>query len=499
VQENIKQEKLVKTEESNKQDKHSLTEELSWLSQTTIEFFNFPRDGNIYHFVGKRLHELTPNSLIIITQITEETGELYPEVFFGLDENFNTVSKLLGYDPYKILVKPSSKLLNHISRGKLTEFPGDIHQIASGTMPEIVALGIEKLFGFKHIYVMGFENEGRLFGNVIIVPKNGMDLENQSLIEAFLGQAAVAIEHRRFEQQNTLLQKQLQQAQKMEAIGLLAGGVAHDINNMLSGIMSFASLLQLDLEPDNPGISDIEEILKICRNAGDLTSNLLGFARKGKFRKKRINLKDSIHHVHEILEHTISKQIKIEIHLENKLSNIEGDPSQIEQVLMNLSINAADAMGDVGTLSILARDVILTKKKQAPYAYIEKGHYTEILVRDTGEGMNAETMARAFEPFFTTKPQGQGTGLGLSMVYGTVKNHGGYITLNSEKGQGTTASILLPAIETFSNKSTQENEDQETLTSGRGMILLVDDEDIVRKSTSRLLKRMAYKVINARN
>ncbi len=290
------------------------------------------------------------------------------------------------------------------------------------------------------------------------------------------------------EAENQMLQAQLQQAQKMEAIGRLAGGVAHDFNNLLTGIMGYASLIGLDLVEGDRSLSSTREILSICRRAQDLTTNLLGFAREGKFRKQTIDIGRSIQEVRGFLGQTISKMIIVKVRVEEDLPPVEGDEGQISQILMNLCINAADAMGEAGTLGIEARQ--------------GEGRQVQITVSDTGTGMEPVVVSRAFEPFFTTKPRGEGTGLGLSMVYGAVKNHGGTVNIDSEPGRGTTVAILLPALEKVEPREQDKSNDQpaqEVMATGRGTILLVDDEEMVRSSTSRLLQRLGYEVVQASN
>ena len=301
-------------------------------------------------------------------------------------------------------------------------------------------------------------------------------------------------ERKRAEEEKAALQDQLQQSQKMEAIGRLAGGVAHDFNNLLTGIMGYTSLMQVNLEPDDPHAETTGKIITICNRARDLTMNLLGFARKGKFHMQRLDLNELIREVKDILKQTISKRITIKTLRTKNLSSIEGDTGQISQILMNLCINAADAMGNAGTLTIAARDAVI---EQDQHADLEPGHYVELSVADTGCGMDPENIARAFESFFTTKDQGKGTGLGLSMVYGTVKSHGGTVKLDSELRQGTTVTILFPALDSDSDVATPEAEKQKAMTIGQGTILVVDDEELVRTTTARLLEKMGYKVLQA--
>ncbi|MCP4676408.1 MAG: response regulator [Deltaproteobacteria bacterium] len=307
-------------------------------------------------------------------------------------------------------------------------------------------------------------------------------------------------ERKRDEAERAVLEAQLQQAQKMEAIGRLAGGIAHDINNVLSAIMGSASALGMELSGGSLEADDVENILKACRKGSRLTRDLLGFARKGKYVKESICLNDSVKRIEDLLKHTISKKIAIRTTLFDELDYVEGDLSQIENVLLNVCINAADAMNDQGRLIMTTANTEIGVSAKDSISDLIPGKYVQVQLADTGTGMDSDTKARAFEPFFTTKPQGKGTGLGLAMVYGVVRNHGGMVTLDSELGKGTVVTIHLPAVErdglAASSKGPAVVDSQ---TSGQGCVLLVDDEKIVRKSIQSMLARLGYKVIVAKN
>ncbi len=278
------------------------------------------------------------------------------------------------------------------------------------------------------------------------------------------------------------------QAQKMQAIGRLAGGVAHDFNNMLSGILGFAALLQHDLGADDPRRGDLCEIVAICQRARELTGNLLGFARKGRFRRERVDLNGAIHNVERLLAHTVPRKVSISLELATGLPAVEGDPAQLEQVVMNLALNAADAVAGGGSMVI--------RTGRIPGARGEPGQ-VELVVGDSGAGMAPEVQRRAFEPFFTTKAPGEGTGLGLAMVYGTVSNHGGSVRLDSVPGAGTTVTVLLPAVSAVAAGERADTTVEPALPRGTGTVLVVDDEPVLRRAMSRLLGRLGYAVVLA--
>ncbi|MCP4603994.1 MAG: response regulator [Proteobacteria bacterium] len=306
-------------------------------------------------------------------------------------------------------------------------------------------------------------------------------------------------ERRRIEEEKTALEAQLQQSQKMEAIGRLAGGVAHDMNNVLGAIQGSASVLEVETDSADPKKEDIDNILLACRKGRDLTRNLLGFARKGKYVKQSISLNKVAEEARELLTRTITKKIAVEMQMDNDLEYIEGDRSQIHHALMNICINSADSIEGSGKITIVTENVTLEELECKVLGGLKPGKYTELRVIDTGTGMSRETLRKAFEPFFTTKPKGEGTGLGLSMVYGVVKNHGGAVTIDSEMGRGTTVTFILPVFEHAQQEQAENLSKMPSSKPARGGVLLVDDELIIRTSARRLLEKLGYTVFLAEN
>jgi signal transduction histidine kinase len=307
-------------------------------------------------------------------------------------------------------------------------------------------------------------------------------------------------EKKRVEKEKRSLEEQLLQAQKMEAVGTLAGGIAHDMNNVLAGIMGFASLINESLDSEDPMAEDIQEILVSARRGRDLTKDLLGFARKGAYKKQEESLNKIVSELLPILERTIPKRINIEYRDYNAPCYIECDPGQINHALMNLCINAADAMEEGGDLILTIDPIQLTEKTAKEYSNLLPGDYARLRVIDTGKGIDKKTISRVFEPFFTTKQPGQGTGLGLSMVYGTVNNHGGQVKMDSSPGEGTTVTVVLPAILQLSKPEDKDVPPRDSLLPAVvGTVLLVDDEPVARNSAQRMLSRLGYNVILACN
>ncbi len=243
------------------------------------------------------------------------------------------------------------------------------------------------------------------------------------------------------------LSSQLLQAQKMEAIGTLAGGIAHDFNNLLQVTLGYSELLLAEREEDDPEYADLSRILQAAKNGAELVQRLLTFSRKVEPKPIPLDLNRRIVQVEKLLKRTIPKMIDIQMHLSDDLAEINADPIQMEQVLMNLAVNARDAMPDGGRLIIETRNVTLDDEYCRLHVGAGPGDCVLLAVSDTGHGMDKTTVEHIFEPFYTTKELGRGTGLGLAMVYGIVRQHEGFITCYSEVGRGTTFNVYFPAIE----------------------------------------------------
>jgi len=296
------------------------------------------------------------------------------------------------------------------------------------------------------------------------------------------------------EEERKKLTKQLQQAQKMEAIGTLAGGIAHDFNNLLMAIQGNVSLALFDMEPSHPQHRILANIEKLVRSGADLTSKLLGYARKGKYESRPMSLNDLVRETSETFGR-MRKDISVFRDLAEDLKNVIADKGQVEQVLLNLFVNAADAMPAGGKLILKTRNVTHQDIPFKGYT-IKPGSYVVLTVTDTGVGMDKDVITRIFDPFFTTKKMGRGTGLGLASAYGIVKGHNGYIDVTSEKDQGTVFYIYLPASE---QRPHAVPEPSRRPAGGIGTILLVDDEDSVMEVTAQMIERLGYTVIRARS
>ncbi len=305
-------------------------------------------------------------------------------------------------------------------------------------------------------------------------------------------------ERKRAEEEKQKIQMQLQQAQKMEAIGQLAGGIAHDFNNILGGISGYSDVLGMKMASDSDCMPYVNKIQKAALKASDLVRQLLMFARKAHVEMEHFDIHGCINQAVSMLEHTIDKRIEIITDFCIEDSMIMGDQSQIENMLLNIGVNARDAMPDGGILTFATEMVTLDKKAFADHSFkVKKGEYIKITVKDTGIGMDDDIRKKVFEPFFTTKEIGKGTGLGLASVYGSVKQHNGYITVQSEPGNGSQFKIYLPLSESAGKE--EEGEDKSELIHGEGTVLVVEDEDIMREAASDMLTGLGYKVMSFTN
>jgi len=291
------------------------------------------------------------------------------------------------------------------------------------------------------------------------------------------------------------LEEQLRQAQKMEAVGRLAGGVAHDFNNLLTAILGYAELL-LDSDPTDDVRNAAGEIRKAGERAAALTKQLLAFSRKQVLQPKIVDLNDVLAEVDGILHRVLGEDIALEAERDPHLWRVLADPGQIQQVLLNLAVNARDAMPEGGVLRIVTRNVSLRAANLPEVPKVAEGDYVLLEVADSGHGMDAETLSRVFEPFFTTKERGKGTGLGLSTVYGIVKQSGGYIHIESEPGKGTRVLVYLTRVHGAAD-SPLDVTPRSLPRGGTETILLVEDEESVRRLASLLLERKGYRLLVA--
>jgi PAS domain S-box-containing protein len=468
-------------------------------SIATEEKINIAQLGANACIVKGPFNEMAKNVLSILDQLDLASADFLSEEIIGIKSSYSRVAteELLSVKKHFeiILERISEGILEINSEGRVVY--ANQFALSLINLPEKKLLGshlidvfsgddrqrVRDLMEITDVKPKTINEDHPLFLNGYQVMLNILPLDKDGLASLIILDDIT--ERKRMEHQ-------LQQAQKMESIGTLAGGISHEFNNLLMGIQGWASLMLIDTDPSHPHFEYIEGIERIIKNAAELTKQLLDFARTKKYELKPTDLNEIIKSQNLMFGRT-RKEINIRDKYEENLWVSEVDQSQIGQVILNLYINAWQAMPGGGDLYIQTENVMLDEDYVKPYK-VAPGKYVKISVADTGMGMDEATQKRIFDPFYTTKEIGMGTGLGLASAYGVIKNHGGFINVYSEKGDGTTFDIYLPA----SDKEVLEDKKLiEELLKGEETVLLVDDEDMIIDVSERLLRKLGYKVLIA--
>jgi signal transduction histidine kinase len=341
---------------------------------------------------------------------------------------------------------------------------------------------------------------GRAVGTIELqnYEKNAYSREGTTTMRMAANLSASAIENVRLLESERKKEEQLRLSQKLEGVGKLAGGIAHDFNNLLTAILSYSDLSLRRLPEDHPIQNYIKEIKRAGERAASLTNQLLAFSRKQILKPIVLDINNLIADTSKMLCRLIGEDIEIELSLKPNLGKVKADPGQIDQVLMNLVVNARDAMPQGGKIIIETGNITFKEDVDCESYVIKSGSYVMASVCDQGSGMSEEVQKQIFEPFFTTKEVGKGTGLGLSTVYGIVKQSGGYITVESKAGGGTTFRIYFPRIEE-ATEETQKKSQEVVFTQGNETLLIVEDEELVLRLAQSILEECGYKVITASN
>jgi PAS domain S-box-containing protein len=405
----------------------------------------------------RHLFEHSPDSIILMTM----TGD-GPPVIIDCNE---ATCRMHDYTRDELIGSPISMLDSERDREKIPERARRVME------------GEEVRFEGEHI-----RKDGSLFPVEVVARM--VEIGGEAVLQGIDRDIS---DRKKAEEEKKMLEAQLLQAQKMDAIGRLAGGIAHDMNNVLGTVMGALSLLK-----------HLEKIDLACKRGRDVTRNFLGYARKATFVREAFHPNEVIEETAKLLGVTVSKKITVDCRLDSELWPVDGDRSLISQALMNVCINAVDAMEGEGTLRIESENTVVNGNQPPIPRHLDPGRYVRIVVRDSGVGMDEETSAMVFEPFFTTKPKDKGTGLGLSMVYGTILSHGGAVTVESTPGDGTAICLLLPATaeepRELAEKAAAAVEEADLEGT---VVLLVEDETLLRHVGREMLMKVGCTAIEA--
>jgi two-component system cell cycle sensor histidine kinase/response regulator CckA len=483
-----------------------------WVCESFMYFFLRPEANFIQHLLGPNRFEIFTRLLVLCLfaiftshyQYTFNKSRLADEALRESELKYRTILESVEEGCFEIDLEgnltffndPLSKMLGYTPE----EMPGkNTREFTSpATMRKMDQIYDQILKTGEPIRGTGYDAVGKDGGGIALELAASLIRDPQGDPVGFRGVLRDVSERKDAEAQKRALELQVQQAQKMESIGTLAGGIAHDFNNILMGIQGNASLMLLKTDSSHAFYEKLKNIEAYVENGTELTKQLLGFARRGKYHSIASDINSIIDKSASMFGRT-KKEIRIHKDLMPDIYTVEVDRGQIEQALLNLYVNAWQAMPEGGDLYLKTENVILDADFENIQPYkVETGKYVKITVSDTGSGFDDETKKRIFEPFFTTKEMGRGTGLGLASVYGIIKGHGGYINVHSRKDQGATFAVYLPA----SAKEVRHEKAEpvvETVAKGTGTILLIDDEEMIIKVGEELLQELGYSVIAARS
>lgn len=441
--------------------------------------------GNVIRAI-ETLNDVTER-VLLEQKVRESEGkyrDLYdnaPDGYYSIDENGiiaevnSTFLAMLGYEREEVVGKKYAKDL--LSAESASECAALFQNLRRGE-------------GINNIELTMIRKDGVMLPVMLnataVMDKDGRFLMSRSVIRDIT-------DRKKMDEEKKRLQEQLFQSQKLEALGTLAGGIAHDFNNLLASIMGYSSLAKIELGEGHPVYRLVDIIEKASVRASELTQQLLAFAKGGKYDARPNDVNAIVHEVGRLLERTIEKNIEIELDTSPDLRPAICDAGQIQQAVLNICINARDAMPNGGVLTVKTKNISLDQEELKAYADVKPGEYVMVSIADTGMGMDKDVREHIFDPFFTTKEQG--TGLGLSLVYGIVKKHGGFIQVYSEPGRGSEFRIYLPACTAF--ETCIEQEEKTEFRRGSGLVLVVDDEPMVKDLAREILARQGYSVLTA--
>jgi signal transduction histidine kinase/DNA-binding response OmpR family regulator len=401
------------------------------------------------------------------------------------------ITPLIGTATEKVFKTKSGFIIQGKEEPEIiTEFPGDLPSLRSGIHSSIAMPLISNDQVIGSLILASIKDQAYTDNELRVAQR----VANQ--ISGAIANAQLLTERNRMEKEARVLEHQLRQSQKMEAVGQLAGGIAHDFNNSLTLIKVCSQLALLELKEGDPVRDKIQQIDEATQRSGDLARQLLTFGRRQIAEKKVLDLNGLLSNLDKMLRRIIGENIELINKMADDLGRVKADSGQIEQIIVNLTVNARDAMPNGGKLVLGTADVKLDEEYARAHIHVTPGSYVMLSVSDTGQGMSPEIKEHIFEPFFTTKEAGKGTGLGLFMVYGIVQNHGGHIWVDSEPGAGTIFKIYFPQVDE-KMEAAQKGTLEKRLLHGGETVLVVEDDQYLRSIIAQALKRQGYKILEA--
>jgi PAS domain S-box-containing protein len=469
-------------------------ENMRLVNELTLEFAAAPPTTDPYAFIAGTVQSFTGARGSLIATFEPDGTTLVVRHASAAPGVLPRVAAQIGREPVGANLTVPADELDRMMR-EVVSPAADPAMIALGTAPCITAAALQDLMGAGSLIGMGLSHGGDPIGAICLFLPPDADMLPAEVIHPIAHLAAITLRRRKLEEQLRGSEDQLRQAQKMESIGRLAGGVAHDFNNLLTVITGNADLARRQLPEGSPILELVDEVLSAAGSAVNLTRQLLTFSRKQVVIPRLVRPGELLEGMRRMLRRLIGEDLALEVSAPGDLARVCIDPGQLEQVVVNLAVNARDAMPDGGRLSIAAANVELAAKDSRAPAGLKPGRYVELRVQDTGTGMSEDVKRHLFEPFFTTKPTGRGTGLGLATIYGIVKQNAGAIDVDSAPGRGTTFRILLPAADGEETPG-GTNGVAHTEPLGTETVLYVEDNDTVRRVTQTQLAMLGYTVLS---
>ncbi|RJO63770.1 MAG: PAS domain S-box protein [Myxococcales bacterium] len=474
-------------------------ENIAVLGETAMRFVTLQPDENVFRLIAEQARRLVGDAIVAVSEYLAGKDCLVCRALVGLGaEEIEALTLLGGHPEGKEFPVGDQRIRAELASGVFVRLPGGLNELGLGEIPAATSVSLEDLAGIKEVCVVGLASHGWILGDIALMRREKTPLD-AAVVEMFARQAAIVLQRRMAEMERAQLEKQLLQSQKMEAIGLLAGGIAHDFNNLITGIVGNLSLMMMDMDETDPSRETLTEVQAAAQRAADLTRQLLAFSRRQTLLPKPTNLNDVVGNLQRMLVRLIGEDVALAVDLWPEVELTMADPGQIEQVIVNLAVNARDAMPEGGRLTIATAPIDIDETFCQRHPPLIPGRHVTCTVRDTGCGMDAETMAHVFEPFFTTKPKGRGTGLGLSTAYGIIRQHQGAIDVQSRPGEGATFTVYLPVVsESLPRRdAAPASAASGPMQTGKETILVVEDDDIVRELNVRTLKRLGYRILSA--